>query len=421
MLKYSVIILSLVFFLYQPLSLISDKNQGETSLKSNDTKIDLLFRNDDLSDKTDLRKESKILHTLNYYGIKPIYSVIPALNNRVLTKKDAVIDSLRLWNMEGKIYLALHGYTHIKNKFNAGEFKGKPYSEQYEDIRKGKAILDSLLNSDIKMFCPPWDQGDKNTVLACNKAGLTIYSGYLYASSVKNEIFFGATNNLFDGPLSSLKNALKCASEKKDGMILLSLFHSSYDYEENGNNNLDSILSYVKTIPNIRYSSPDSVVSNSNNILNKINNVYGLNIVKGEMLAEKSTIMKMIARLFRIKVAEKMDKDLTTYQTAVWGNDDLKLNKTSLAILETGRNIFISQRLLFSLLSVIMILFFYGNKNKHDRFYLFLSWVLLILTVGYAFSGFSTLEIPKWSDSILLISVICGSLTIAYLDKVKSL
>jgi peptidoglycan/xylan/chitin deacetylase (PgdA/CDA1 family) len=407
--------------LYQPLSFIGDSNFSETYIKSNNTKIDLLFRNDDLSDKTDLRKESKVLHTLNNYGIKPIYSVIPALNNRVLTKKDAVIDSLRLWNMEGKIYLALHGYSHIKNKFNAGEFKGKPYSEQYKDIKKGKAILDSLLYSDIKMFCPPWDQGDKNTVLACNKAGLTVYSGYLYASSVKNEIFFGATNNLFDGPLSSLKNALKYASEKKDGMILLSLFHSSYDYNEDGNSNLDSILSYIKTIPNVKYSSPDSVVSNSHNILNKINNVYGHNIVKGEMLAEKSTIMKMIARLFRIKVAEKMDKDLTTFQAAIWSNDDLKLNKTSLAMLETGRNIFVSQRVLFSFLSVIMIVLFYRNKNKHVKIFLLLLWFLLILTVGYAFSGFSTLEIQKWNDLILFIGVLCGSLTIAYFDKVKSL
>jgi hypothetical protein len=139
------------------------------------------------------------------------------------------------------------------------------------------------------------------------------------------------------------------------------------------------------------------------------------------MLAEKSTIMKMVARLFLIKVAEKMDKDLTVFQAAVWSNDDLKLNKTSLAMLETGRNIFVFQRLLFSFLSVIMILFFYRNKSKHVKIFLFLLWFLLILTAGYAYSGFSTLEIPKWSDSILFISVICGSLTIAYFNKVKSL
>ena len=379
----------------------------------------MLFRNDDLSDQTDLRKESKILNTLNTYGIKPIYSVIPAFNNRVLTKNDAVIDSLKFWNKEGKIFLALHGYTHIKNKFNGGEFKGKPYSEQYLDLKRGKAILDSLLDTNIKMFCPPWDQGDQNTILACNKIGLTIYSGYLYAPSVKNEIFFGATNNLFDGPLSSLKNAIKLASSGKGGMILFSLFHSSYDYNENGNSNLDSVLSFIKTIPNINILSPDSLASNSNNILNSINNKYGQNIVNGELLAEKSTIMKMIAKLFRLNVAEKMDNELTGFQNAVWVNDNLKLQKTSLGMLNTGWDIFFSQRLLFSFLALIAILFFYMNKNKLDKIYLILIWSFLLLIIGYAFSGFSSLEIPKWSDLILFISVICGSLTIAYFDKVK--
>jgi peptidoglycan/xylan/chitin deacetylase (PgdA/CDA1 family) len=345
--------------------------------------------------------------------------VIPDLNNRVLTKNDAVVDSLKLWNKEGKIFLALHGYTHLKNKFNAGEFKGIPYSEQYADIKKGKKILDSLLDSNVKMFCPPWDQGDENTVIACNKAGMTVYSGYLYASSVENEIFFGATNNLFNGPLSSLKNSLKYASSGKGGMILLSLFHSSYEYNENGSSNLDSVLSYIKTIPNVTFLSPDSVAINSNNILNAINNVYGQNIVKGEMLAEKSTIMKMLAKLFRFNVAKKMDNELTRFQAAVWSNDDLKLEKTSLILLKTGRNIFVSQRILFSIVAVITILFFYKSKNKLAKIYLILSWLLLFLIVGYAFSGISSLEIPKWSDLILFISVICGSLTIAYFDRAK--
>ena len=70
MLKYSIIILSLVFFMYKPLSLIGDLNSAESSLKNNNNQINLLFRNDDLSDQTDLRKESKILNTLNSYGIK---------------------------------------------------------------------------------------------------------------------------------------------------------------------------------------------------------------------------------------------------------------------------------------------------------------------------------------------------------------
>jgi len=405
--------------MYKPLSLIGDLNPAESSLKNNNNKIDLLFRNDDLSDQTDLRKESKILNTLISYGIKPIYSVIPAFNNRVLTKNDAVIDSLKLWNKEGKIFLALHGYTHIKNKFNGGEFKGKSYSEQYQDLKRGKGILDSLLDSDIKMFCPPWDQGDQNTIMACNQIGLTVYSGYLYAPSLKNEIFFGATNNLFNGPLSSLKNALKFASSGKGGMILLSLFHSSYDYNENGSSNLDSVLSFIKSIPNIKILSPDSLASNSNNILNAINNEYGQNIVKGEMLAEKSTIMKMIAKLFQFNVAKKLDNELTGFQDAVWVNDDLKLQKTSLGMLNTGWDIFFSQRLFFSLLAVTAILFFYMNKNKLVKIYLILFWVLLFVIIGYAFSGFSSLEMPKWSDLILFISVICGTLTIAYFDKVN--
>jgi len=399
--------------------MIGDFNSSDVTLKSKNNQINLLFRNDDLSYRTDLRKESKILHIFNSYGIKPIYSVIPALNNRVFTKNNAVIDSLRLWNIEGKIFLALHGYTHIKNKYNAGEFKGKPYSEQYQDIKKGKGILDSLLDSDIKMFCPPWDQGDQNTVIACNKAGLTVYSSFLYATSIKNEIFFGTTNNLFDGPLSSLKDALKYASMGKGGMILLSLFHSYQDYNENDSSNLDSVLSYIKTIHNVKFLSPDTVVFNGNNILNTINDVYGQNIVNGEILAENSTIAKLLAKLLRINIAEKMDSELTSFQAAVWSNDDLKLRKISLDLLKTGWIIFFAQRILFTIVIAITILFFYRNKNKHDEIYLVFLWLLLFLIIGYVFLGFSSLELQKWSDLIFFICMMCVSMTIAYLEKVK--
>lgn len=418
--KYIIILLTVILFLYEPIKFVPEIFNPSASPKTiNKNQINLIFRNDDLSGTTDLKREARVLNTFNSYGIMPIYAVIPALNNKILTKNDPVIDSLKSWNKEGKIVLALHGFTHEKNRFNGGEFKGEPFSQQFEAIKKGKAILDSLLETNIKIFCPPWDQGDQNTVIACNKAGLTVYSGFLCAESVKNEIFFGSTNNLFNGPLSSLEKAIKYAASAKNRIILLSLFHSSYEYNENGRTNLDSTLSFVKTIANINIPSPDSVIYNSQNILNVINDVYGQKNIKGEMLSEKSTVMKLISRLFGINVSENMDKDLLLFQNAVWTNDDIELNYASLTILKTGWLILFIQRIFFSIIAVLSIIYYYKLKIKYSKICLILSWLLLITITGYVFSGFSVLEYAKLSDLIFFLSIISGSLTIAYLERLR--
>ncbi len=117
------------------------------------------------------------------YNIKPIIGVIPNNQDKTLettqTKPDfwPYIKSLAT---AGWI-IAQHGYQHTYRTTHPGilgineqsEFAGRPYQEQYQDIAKGKEILEYNLQQPITWWMAPAHSFDIATCKALHTLGFT--------------------------------------------------------------------------------------------------------------------------------------------------------------------------------------------------------------------------------------------------------
>lgn len=74
--------------------------------------------------------------------------------------------------------ICLHGYEHANNwvKWSYSEFTGVPLLTQKKWIETGKNKLESLTGAKIKVFIPPYNGWDQNTLLAIADSGFSILS-----------------------------------------------------------------------------------------------------------------------------------------------------------------------------------------------------------------------------------------------------
>ncbi len=155
------IIISYVFLIY--IAVINPEGSQYTHNESvfekqGDKKIIIAFRNDDLSANSNLTHEESVLNIFWKYGIKQTFAFIPNpgqnRNNEVNFSpgSNPILNALENWSKEGKIELALHGYTHQRSEGSSGEFDGLPYDSQLERIEDGRRILDKTLNANVNIF-----------------------------------------------------------------------------------------------------------------------------------------------------------------------------------------------------------------------------------------------------------------------------
>ena len=73
---------------------------------------------------------------------------------------------------------AQHGYTHHDNSGppHQSEFYGRPYSDQYQTIKKGQLDFINAFGVKPTTFIPPWNKADDNTLKALKSLGFTEYS-----------------------------------------------------------------------------------------------------------------------------------------------------------------------------------------------------------------------------------------------------
>lgn len=283
--------------------------------KSKNKQVNLIFRNDDLSQFSDIEKESEIVNIFSSYQIKPLYVIIPYKFGESINNNQIVVDSLKQWIHEGKIIPAIHGYTHERNKYKAGEFKRLSFKEQYEMIKKGKNYLDSLLETDIRIFAPPWNQADKNTIKACKANGIDIFSGYLYAPIVDGMHYLNTTSNLFDGPLGTIDMALKNAISSDFNSLHVLLFHSSYDFNSDNIFMLDSLLNSLTGQPEFNFIdiSDNQIlpICESNKFMSSQLSYIDNNYKK----------LKIVSYLCRLIGFNSRGEHINKYQEAVWSGD----------------------------------------------------------------------------------------------------
>ena len=255
------LILSFICFAYQ----YSFSNNAVTfENRLQDKLIIIAFRNDDISAISDPAFEYKILSIFHKYDIKPLYSVIPVIGMKEFKEGLPIVDSLKSWFKKGWIDLAMHGYNHEKNIFDRGEFDKLPIKEQNYKITEGKRILENSLKTDINIFCPPWNVVDINTLMALKQNNITYFSGYLGEEFIAGMIYINCNCNLFDSQIGLFNDSYKIAAKSNNVVLLIPLFHTSYDFQNNSIQKLDSLLSEIIKNQNVKIVSFSGLVKDQN-------------------------------------------------------------------------------------------------------------------------------------------------------------
>ena len=253
-LKLLICIIILVLFFCPYINFVYGNNEVVSSEQTN-SRIFIAFRNDDISSRSDLKHEYQILKIFQKYKIKPLYAVIPISGNKPIKKEMEIANYLREWHSKGWIDIAQHGYTHKKNKYSLGEFRQLSYVEQLDKIKNGKNILDIALNMDVKIFCPPWNAADDQTLQALSTCRFNIFSGAVGRTKPQNIREIDCNCNLFEGSLISLINAYKEAKLTNDHVLLIALYHTRADFNENRFQEIESLLSLLERDSSVKFVS----------------------------------------------------------------------------------------------------------------------------------------------------------------------
>lgn len=219
-----------------------------TTARCSPKTVNVVFRYDDYSHKSPLELEKRVLRCFQELHIAMTVAVIPmectghyayTTPQQSLPLPTSKVDLLREAILTGAADVAVHGYTHqaaglpfdIDGKTVNGysEFAGRPYRDQLSRIGTAKRALESMLDTGVSVFVPPWNNYDCNTVKALEYAGFECLSAYVSRPDIPRSKlkFVPRTAELHD-----VREAIVHATESPDkNPVVVVMFHA-YDFSE---------------------------------------------------------------------------------------------------------------------------------------------------------------------------------------------
>jgi peptidoglycan/xylan/chitin deacetylase (PgdA/CDA1 family) len=203
-------------------------------------KINVIFRFDDYSARSETEVEKRIIETFREHNIPFTVGVIPFVcevsffdtaYQQVIPLDSVKGQILQKAYEDGIVEVGLHGYSHqtIDPSSNNTEFEGLDYNEQVFRMQKGKDFLENLTGARVSSFIPPWNRYDKNTLnvleeLNFNSISASIIGTFIEPTSIK---YIPGTCEIFD-----LKDAVEYARKNDvQNPNIIVLFHS-YDFND---------------------------------------------------------------------------------------------------------------------------------------------------------------------------------------------
>jgi len=203
--------------------------------------IRLVLRYDDPSARTDTETEIKLIEALRQHGMVCTFGMVPfacaGFPKDIQPQEELPLppEKAKLFAaaaQEGLLELAQHGYSHQANgppSPHFSEFAGLDYREQMRRVQRGKAFLEAELGMDVRIFIPPWNTYDVNTIRAVESSGFATFSADMHgpADSTSSMTFLPYTSSL-----TTIKEVIACARAAPDPEpIVVMLFHG-YDFLE---------------------------------------------------------------------------------------------------------------------------------------------------------------------------------------------
>ena len=230
------------------------------SLASGQGGIKMVFRYDDYL-LVPSKFSDSLLNIFQKNNIPLCLGIIPFDSSDLFINKlnPDQVTALRSRIQRREIEVALHGFNH-RNELNVSfltrvtysEFASIAYDKQYEKIAKGKKALDSLFQINTRVFVPPFNTYDNNTLKALDKLKFEIISSSLQGPSNSNLIkYMPATCEDFSELPRIIENS------KGDDVTIILFFHP-YSFKEGLSkyskdlsklmtiNQLDTLLNWVK-------------------------------------------------------------------------------------------------------------------------------------------------------------------------------
>ena len=203
--------------------------------------VNLVFRLDDFSAVSSTDMEVRVIELFREHRAAVTFGVIPFVcaqdiadpsEQRLLPLPAHKAEILRAGVAAGTVDIALHGYSHQTVwAHSRTEFEGLAYDDQLEKLTRGKEALDKVSGGPIRIFIPPWNSYDLNTVRALDQLEINVVSaGWNGAAATQTNLrFLPATTDLMH-----LHNAVAAARRSPDKQpIIVALFHL-YDFVEIG-------------------------------------------------------------------------------------------------------------------------------------------------------------------------------------------
>jgi len=165
---------------------------GDGGNRDGSARLYCVLRYDDYGADANALDES-LIDRIERYAIPHTFGVIPESVAdrevsgdqpvRPLTADSAAAGALRRRSVANLVEPALHGWSH-EHRVPAGErrkseFRGLSAAEQTRRIRSGKNRLEEVFERTVGTFIPPYNTYDAATVMACESAGLRVFSASL--------------------------------------------------------------------------------------------------------------------------------------------------------------------------------------------------------------------------------------------------
>lgn len=180
-------------------------------------KVIVAFRNDDIQEFSGSKLDLALFELFKAHKIPQTYALVPFKVDFV--KNERLMKILKGHLASGLAEIALHGYAHEnlgKGRLRT-EFLGRPLDEQRKKINKGKAYLESVFNTEIISFIPPFNSYDLNTVNACKENGIKVLSSSFFYYSRRLLSAISLIRNFRSAIGSILSHTIK----NKDDIIIV--------------------------------------------------------------------------------------------------------------------------------------------------------------------------------------------------------